>query len=524
MFGDTARVTASWLEFPFLDLELTGLAQAQLPARLTRLTRRHPCARRTRHPAPLRGQMHYKYMPRTGEWGKADASYAVITPAGGSTARTLEMWRGQGTVKFHRARRRTRNHRDTRALAPGRKPVPFRLRTSAERREAFLTHACASDIDLKREVESLLAGRDGTLLSGGLAGAAARVMPPRGSWEDRTLGTYQLGPMIGAGGMGEVYRARDTRLGRDVAVKILPEALAGSAERLARFEREARILATLNHPNIAAIYGLEESAGVRALVLELVEGVTLAEKLQTDTGAARALPLRDALPIARQMARACEAAHQKGIVHRDLKPANIKIAPDGTVKVLDFGVAKFDAPREPGPTGSGVLSTAEGAVLGTVAYMSPEQARGLPVDRRTDIWAFGCVLYEMLTGCRSFPGDSSADVLGAITSRDPDWTLLPPDTPARVRDVLRRCLAKDAERRYHDMADVRVELDDALDPDGSIAASSSPSPARLGMAYATSVDRGRSHRGRSHHRPLGAAAAGNNRAAWPGSRVDRTAT
>ena len=347
-------------------------------------------------------------------------------------------------------------------------------RSPAER-EAFLAHACGRDTDLKHEVESLIARRDGSLLSSDLAAAAARVMPPRDSWEGRTLGTYQLGPMIGAGGMGEVYRARDTRLGRDVAVKILPEALAGSTERLARFEREARILATLNHPNIAAIYGIEESAGVRALVLELVEGETLAEKLHTETGAARALPLRDALPIARQIARACEAAHQKGIVHRDLKPANIKIAPDSTVKVLDFGVAKFDAPREPGPTGSGVLSTAEGAVLGTVAYMSPEQARGLPVDRRTDIWAFGCVLYEMLTGCRSFPGDSSADVLGAITSREPDWTLLPPDTPARVRDVLRRCLAKDAERRYHDVADVRVELEDALEPEGSIAASSSPS-------------------------------------------------
>ncbi len=349
-------------------------------------------------------------------------------------------------------------------------------------REAFLTHACASDIDLKREVESLLAGREGTLLSGGLAGAVAGVMPSRGSWEDRTLGTYQLGSMIGVGGMGEVYRARDTRLGRDVAVKILTEAQTGSAERLARFEREARILATLNHPNIAAIYGIEESAGVRALVLELVEGVTLAEKLQTDAGVARALPLSDALAIARQIARACEAAHQKGIVHRDLKPANIKIAPDGTVKVLDFGVAKFDAPREPGPTGSGVLATAEGAVLGTVAYMSPEQARGLPVDRRTDVWAFGCVLYEMLTGCRSFPGDSSADVLGAITSRDPDWALLPSGTPSRVRDVLRRCLAKDAERRYHDVADVRVQLDEAVAPDGSIAAftSASPAPPRRG--------------------------------------------
>ena len=344
-------------------------------------------------------------------------------------------------------------------------------------RESFLARACAGDTALMREVESLLAGREGTLLAGGLAGAAAGVMPGHGSFAGRTLGTYQLGQMIGVGGMGEVYRARDSRLGRDVAVKILPETLARSAERLARFEREARILATLNHPNIAAIYGLEESAGIRALVLELVEGVTLAERLHTETGAARALLLRDALPVARQIARACEAAHQKGIIHRDLKPANIKIAPDGTVKVLDFGVAKFDASREQGPTGPGVLATTEGAVLGTVAYMSPEQARGLPVDRRTDIWAFGCVLYEMLTGCRSFPGDSSADVLGAITSRDPDWTLLPSDTPARIREVLRRCLTKDAERRYHDIADVRVDLDDAIEAAGSTATVTSPSPA-----------------------------------------------
>ena len=345
-------------------------------------------------------------------------------------------------------------------------------------REVFLAEACGSDIDLKRELESLLAEREGTLVAGGLAGAAARVMSSRGEWTGRSLGPYQLGPMLGVGGMGEVYRAHDTKLGRDVAVKILPEVLAGSVERLARFERESRILATLNHPNIAAIYGVEESAGVRALVLELVDGVTLAEKLLTDADATRALPLSEALPIARQIARACEAAHQKGIVHRDLKPANIKIAPDGTVKVLDFGVAKFDVPREPGRTVSDVLSTADGTLLGTVAYMSPEQARGLAVDRRTDIWAFGCVLYEMLTGCRSFPGDSSADVLGAITSRDPDWSLLPADTPLRVREVLRRCLAKDAARRYHDVADVRVELDEAMDAAAPAFAISAPSTAR----------------------------------------------
>ena len=261
--------------------------------------------------------------------------------------------------------------------------------------------------------------------------------------------------------MGEVYRARDTRLGRDVAVKILPEALARHPERLARFQREARILATLNHPNIAAIYGLEENDGVRALVLELVDGVTVADRLG-DGAAAKALPMSDALALARQIAEALEAAHDKGIVHRDLKPANIKMTSGGVVKVLDFGIAKIGST---GPDGAALLNvreTTEGVVLGTVAYMSPEQARGLPVDKRSDIWAFGCVLYEMATGNRPFPGQSSADVLGAITTAEPDWTLLPSDTPTRVRELLRRCLTKDQARRLHDIADARIELEDAI--------------------------------------------------------------
>jgi Tol biopolymer transport system component/predicted Ser/Thr protein kinase len=335
---------------------------------------------------------------------------------------------------------------------------------AAERR-AHLDRACGDDADLRSEIESLLAARDGTLIEGGVARAAAHVIPMRGGWEGQALGAYQLGPLIGAGGMGEVYRARDTKLGREVAIKMLPEALTAGSERRSRFEREARILATLNHPNIAAIYGVEEAGDARGLVLELVDGPTLAERLHPSSGS-KALSVAEALGIARQIASACEAAHRRGIIHRDLKPANIKIAADGTVKVLDFGVAKFETAQEPGPTASGVLATDEGAVLGTAAYMSPEQARGLPVDRRTDIWAFGCVLYEMLTGCRSFPGNSSADVLGAITTRDPDWTLLPPDTPQRVRELLRRCLAKDAGRRYHDIADVRLEIEE---PDASLA-------------------------------------------------------
>src|SRR5262245_37783418 len=204
--------------------------------------------------------------------------------------------------------------------------------------------------------------------------------------------------------MGEVYRARDTKLGRDVAIKILPSTLAQHPERLARLEREARILAALNHPNIAAIHGIEDSGGVRALVLELVDGVTLAGKLRDRPRGRPALPLDEALPIARQMAEALEAAHDKGIVHRDLKPANVKITPGGMVKVLDFGIAKIRTSETAEPAALSVLETTEGAVLGTVAYMSPEQARGLAVDKRTDIWAFGCVLFEMITGRRSFPG------------------------------------------------------------------------------------------------------------------------
>ncbi|MGH9384149.1 MAG: protein kinase domain-containing protein [Vicinamibacterales bacterium] len=343
-------------------------------------------------------------------------------------------------------------------------------------RDTFLAASCAGDDTLRQEVQSLLTQRDGTLLRDGHIDATALLSPSsHESREGLALGPYVLGPLLGVGGMGEVYRARDTKLGRDVAVKILPERLAQHAERLARFEREARILATLNHPNIAAIYGLEDSGGLRALVLELVEGITLADKLHERPRAKPALPLDEALPIARQIAEALEAAHDKGIVHRDLKPANIKITPSGVVKVLDFGIAKIRASESEGPTELSVLDTSEGAVLGTVAYMSPEQARGLPVDKRTDIWAFGCVVFEMVTGCRSFPGESSADVLGAITSAEPDGNLLPPRTPQRVRDLLRRCLTKDSARRLHDIADARIEIEDAIgDPQRAVQADPQP--------------------------------------------------
>jgi len=263
--------------------------------------------------------------------------------------------------------------------------------------------------------------------------------------------------------MGEVYRARDTRLDRDVAIKILPEAFAADGERVVRFQREAKVLASLNHPHIAAIYGLETADGVTALVMELVEGEDLSYRL-----ARGAIPIEEALPIAKQIAEALEAAHEQRIIHRDLKPANIKVRPDDTVKVLDFGLAKVPegasatAGVAQSPTITSPAMTQSGMILGTVAYMSPEQARGRAVDKRTDIWAFGCVLYEMLTGRPAFAGDTLTDTLSAIVERDPDWRALPRATPANLRRLLERCLAKDPKRRLHDVADGRIEIDDAL--------------------------------------------------------------
>ena len=274
------------------------------------------------------------------------------------------------------------------------------------------------------------------------------------------LGSYEIQSTIGAGGMGEVYRARDLKLGRDVAVKVLPQAFATDPERLARFEREARLLAALNHPHIGGIHGLEEADGVRALVLELVDGETLSDLLRSGP-----LPLRTALTHARQIAEALEAAHDKGIWHRDLKPDNIKITPDGNAKVLDFGLAKADAERSGSHLSQSPTITAltqADVILGTAAYMSPEQARGRAVDRRADVWAFGCVLYEMLTGLQAFRGETIADTLSAIVSREPDWHLLPKDTPETIRTLVERCVTKDLKRRLHDIADARIEIDDAL--------------------------------------------------------------
>jgi len=278
------------------------------------------------------------------------------------------------------------------------------------------------------------------------------------------LGPYEIAGPLGAGGMGEVYRATDTKLKRDVAIKILLEEVSRDRDRLARFEREAHVLASLNHPHIASIYGLEESDGVPCLVLELVEGQTLAERLKEG-----GLPIEKALELARQIASALEAAHEKGIIHRDLKPANIKLTPEGSAKVLDFGLAKAfadesteisgDASQSPTMTAA---ATRAGVILGTAAYMSPEQARGKRVDKRTDIWAFGCVLYEMLTGRQAFAGETASDAMARILERDPDWQALPAKTPLKIRELLRRCLTKEHRDRLHDIADARIEISEAL--------------------------------------------------------------
>jgi serine/threonine-protein kinase len=288
------------------------------------------------------------------------------------------------------------------------------------------------------------------------------------------IGSYEIVAPLGAGGMGEVYRARDSRLKRDVAIKVLPADVATDRERLARFQREAEVLASLNHPHIAHVYGIEESSGTSALVMEVVEGEDLAQRIERGP-----IPLDEALPIAKQIAEALEAAHDAGIVHRDLKPANIKVRADGTVKVLDFGLAKALEPgaalarhslgeggsREPGadlansPTIASPAMTERGLILGTAAYMSPEQARGRPVDRRADLWAFGCVLYELLTGRKAFAGDDLTDTLTAIMRDEPDWDALPRETPESVRRLLRRCVRKDVRERLRDAGDARLELD-----------------------------------------------------------------
>lgn len=276
------------------------------------------------------------------------------------------------------------------------------------------------------------------------------------------LGPYEIAAPLGAGGMGEVYRARDSKLGRDVAIKVLPEAFAQEATRMARFEREAKLLAALNHPNIASIYGLEESNGTRALVMELVEGPTLAERIKQGP-----LALEEALPIAKQVAEALEYAHERGIIHRDLKPLNVKLTRDGQVKLLDFGLAKalegenIEEDLQTSPTLT-AAATRAGVMLGTAAYMAPEQARGKHVDRRADIWAFGCILYEMLAGRSAFEGETTSDILACVIRAEPDWNLLPESIPVRIRELLRRCLEKDPKQRLQAIGEARIVLERAI--------------------------------------------------------------
>src|SRR5207253_1208822 len=274
------------------------------------------------------------------------------------------------------------------------------------------------------------------------------------------LGRYEIRSQIGAGGMGDVYRARDEKLNRDVAIKILPEAFAQDSDRLARFKREAQVLASLNHPNIASIYGLEETNGFMALAMELVEGPTLADRI-----AAGPIATDESLVIARQIAAALEAAHERGIIHRDIKPANVKVTDDGTVKVLDFGLAKVFADETPEANLSHsptlIKGTQAGMILGTAAYMSPEQAKGKVVDKRSDVWAFGCLLFEMLTGKQSFSGETLTDILAAVVRAEPDWNLLPASTPEAIRRLLHRCLTKDAKQRLRDIGEARITIENS---------------------------------------------------------------
>jgi hypothetical protein len=334
-------------------------------------------------------------------------------------------------------------------------------------RAAAVRDLIADDETLGTEVASLLSHL-ARASGAGFGETPVAVKVPHATLVGRQLGPYSVHGWLGSGGMGDVYRALDTTLGRDVALKTLPEPWLIDSHRRLRFEREARLLASLNHPNIGAIFGVHESDGVRALVLELVEGDTLAERIarpeRGDTGR-RGLPLSDVTAIALQLLAALEAAHERGIVHRDLKPANIKITPDERVKVLDFGLARAlsDEGDLAGGGETGASDTRPGALLGTAAYMSPEQARGRAVDKRTDVWAFGCVLFEMLTGVQAFGGADIAETLSNVIRAEPDWRTLPRDTPRALGLCLRRCLQKDPAQRIHDVADVRLALEGAFD-------------------------------------------------------------
>jgi Tol biopolymer transport system component/serine/threonine protein kinase len=348
------------------------------------------------------------------------------------------------------------------------------------KRGAFLIEACGGDDSLCREVESLLAHQELSeqFLEAAVSGPPMDSEPPvlPSPLIGHQIGAYRITGLLGVGGMGEVYRAVDTKLGRDVAIKVLPRALASDPDRLRLLEQEARVLASLNHPHIASIYGFEEEGDVRGIVLELVDGPTLADRLSGragDSGSAgrASMPMREALMIAAQIASAVEAAHVKGIVHRDLKPANIKVTPDGVVKVLDFGIARAtvtDPVRPDSLPPVSVANTHGGLILGTPAYMSPEQARGERLDRRTDCWSFGCVLFELLAGRPPFSGDTVSDTLARVLEQEPDWTALPGATPRRVRTLLRSCLEKDRDRRLDDVGLARAAIETRI--------TSSPAP------------------------------------------------
>src|SRR5215469_5355 len=334
------------------------------------------------------------------------------------------------------------------------------LRHPVEERDAWLREACATDTELHREVVSLLANHHESASAGPWAAAAAQlIVKPVLLEPGQYVGPYQVTSFLAAGGMGEVYRARDTKLKRDVALKVLPDAFARDPGRLARFQREAEVLASLNHPNIAHIYGVEE----RALVMEFVEG-------ESPKGP---LPFEDAWKVALQIADALEYAHDRGVIHRDLKPANVKVTPDGVVKLLDFGLAKAfsetpdasNADPENSPTVT-LGATVAGTVMGTAAYMAPEQARGKRVDKRADIWSWGVVLYELLTGERVFKGDEAADTLAQVLTKEPDWDR----APAQVHRLLQRCLEKDPKKRLRDIGEARYVLDKSPAPPEPVTA------------------------------------------------------
>ncbi len=368
------------------------------------------------------------------------------------------------------------------------------LEQEPSQRAAFLEQACGGDDPLRLEVESLLACQTEAerLMASHALNVAARELAreqgdkPIEDLSGKSLLHYRVEKKIGEGGMGVVYRGRDERLKRDVAIKVLTETFAEDPERLARLEREARLLASVSHPNIAAIYGLEVAEDRRFLALEYVEGETLAQRLSKGP-----LPLEEALDVCRQIAEGVEAAHEKGIIHLDLKPANVKITPDGKVKVLDFGLAKafsdetqtFDLTHSPTITEA---MTKPGVILGTAAYMSPEPAKGKPVDKRTDIWALGCHLYECLTGKRAFPGETITETIAAILTHEPDWKMLPPSTPPALRKLLARCLGKNVNQRKRDASDLGNEIEEliqGLAEEMSVPAGAQPRRRQVHLIY-----------------------------------------